>query len=521
MSGFMAENQAGTIWRRNSRPSGGACASAFGRTPAGKAALRTAYGLLAHAMNIPLCLTLGVFAALLSLPAAESGRVFRAGAATSNLTPPLGSSINGNFQDGIASHIHDELHARCLALDDGTTKLVLVTADSCVIQRSIFDEAKRLVHEATGLPPANLLMSATHSHSCGTLTAVGQSTPDPMYQRFAARRLADGVRRALNQLEPARIGWGVGEVPQHVFNRRWFMQPGGIPATPLGATTDRVKTNPGVKNPLLDRPAGPTDPQVWFVSARALDGRPIAVYANYALHYVGGVPAGHISADYFGEFANRLRAHLGADRQEPPFVGLLANGASGDINNVDFRGGQTRQPPYGQIRRVADDVAREVVRVCQTLTHHDWVPLGVAQRELSLGLRLPTAAEVEAAQRLMRQSRAYPRMETLAQVYARETVLLGEYPPRVSAPLQVLKISELRLFAIPAEVFVEIGLDLRRRHPQSFVVGLANAYHGYLPTPEHHRLGGYETWRARSSCLEVEAATRITAALEELAAGLK
>jgi hypothetical protein len=107
-------------------------------------------------------------------------------------------------------------------------------------------------------------------------------------------------------------------------------------------------------------------------------------------------------------------------------------------------------------------------------------------------------------------------METQEQVYARETVLLSEFPPQVSAPLQVLKIGELRVSAIPAEVFVEIGLGLKQRHPQTFTVSLANAYHGYLPTPEHHRLGGYETWRARSSCLEMDASTKIVAGLEEL-----
>jgi hypothetical protein len=95
-------------------------------------------------------------------------------------------------------------------------------------------------------------------------------------------------------------------------------------------------------------------------------------------------------------------------------------------------------------------------------------------------------------------------------------VLLSEYPAQVSAPLQVLKIGELRVSAIPAEVFVEIGLELKQRHAQTFTVSLANAYHGYLPTPKHHGLGGYETWRARSSCLEVEASTKIVAGLEEL-----
>jgi neutral ceramidase len=33
---------------------------------------------------------------------------------------------------------------------------------------------------------------------------------------------------------------------------------------------------------------------------------------------------------------------------------------------------------------------------------------------------------------------------------------------------------------------------------------------GYLPTPAQHKLGGYETWRARSSYLEGDASTKIT-----------
>lgn len=452
-----------------------------------------------------------------SLHAAE----FRAGAATSNITPELGSSINGNFQDGKAAFIHDELHARCLALDDGTTKLVLVVADSCVIGRGIFDEAKKMVSEATGLPMENMLMSATHSHSCGTLQAVGQSEPSPVYQRFVARRIADGVRRALNNLAPAKIGWGVADVPQHVFNRRWRMKPGGIPVTPLGVTTDQVKTNPGINNPSLLEPAGPTDPQVCFISLQSLDGKPIALYANYSLHYVGGVGPGHISADYFGAFAGRIGELLGAGQQDKPFVGIMSNGTSGDINNVDFRGGQAKEPPYGRIKIVANDVAQAVAAACKSLKHQDWVPLGVAQKELQLALRLPTPEEVARARDVMKSSKLFPRMETMEQSYAHETVRLSEFPPQVSAPLQVLKVGELRVSAIPAEVFVEIGLDLKKRHAQTFTVSLANAYHGYLPTPEHHRLGGYETWRARSSCLEVDASTKITAGLEELFEKLK
>jgi len=453
--------------------------------------------------------------------AANPVRVFKAGAAASNITPELGSSINGGFQDGKALFIHDELNARCLALDDGNTKLVLVVSDSCVIGRGIFDEAKKMVNEATGLPLENMLMSVTHSHSCGTAQAVGQSEPNPMYQRFLAKRIADGVQRALNNLAPAKIAWGGVDVPQHVFNRRWKMKPGGIPPTPHGVTTDQVKTNPGINNPNLLEPAGPTDSQVCFISVQSTDGKPIALYANYSLHYVGGVGPGHISADYYGVFCNEIGKRLDADRQDPPFVGIMSNGTSGDINNIDFCGGQAKEGPYGRIKIVANDVAQAVAGACKKLTYQDWVPLGVAQKEVTLGLRIPTQEEVEKARAVTKQSKLFPRMETMEQVYARETVLLADFPKEVSAPLQVLKIGELRVSAIPAEVFVEIGLGMKKRHPQTFTVSLANAYHGYLPTPEQHKLGGYETWRARSACLEVNASTKIVAGLEELFSSLQ
>ena len=46
-----------------------------------------------------------------------------AGAATSNITPELGGEVVGGFAPYPCTHIHDELHARCLVLDDGKTKL--------------------------------------------------------------------------------------------------------------------------------------------------------------------------------------------------------------------------------------------------------------------------------------------------------------------------------------------------------------------------------------------------------------
>lgn len=478
----------------------------------------SAAGRIVFLKGIQLCLVIALVSGQVASAAAQPERTFRAGAATSNITPWLGISSNGGMQDRVPEHVHDELHSRALVIDDGLTKLALVTVDSCVVPRQILDAAKQLVHRHTGLSMENMLMSATHTHTAATAAPVFQSEPDAEYSLFLTRKIADSVRLALNNLEPARIGWGVGQVPQHVFNRRWKMKPGTIPPNPLGGI-DQVKMNPSVASPDLIEPAGPTDPDLAVIAVRALNGRPIALLANYSLHYVG---AGHFSADYFGVFADRIQQLLGADRQAPPFVGLLSNGASGDINNIDFRRKRPPDPPFAKMKVVAGDVAAEALRVYSNMPYRDWAPLAVRQVEIELAVRRPRAEELDRARQILSKAQGIA-MRSLEEIYARETVLVGDYPTKVPAILQAMRIGDLAIAAIPCEVFVEIGLELKAKSPfaPTFTTSLANGYNGYLPTPEHHQLGGYETWRARSSYLETGASPKIVARLIELLQQLK
>ncbi|MEN9575203.1 MAG: hypothetical protein RL514_3058 [Verrucomicrobiota bacterium] len=459
---------------------------------------------------------------VVNLPAADKPRVFRAGAATSNITPKLGTSINGNMSDGKATHVHDELHSRAIVLDDGSTKLAIVINDSCMIPREVFDEAKRLASEATGIPASHMLMSATHTHSAATSASVFQSEADMEYRAFLAVRIADAVRRAHNNLAPARLGWGKASVPDQVHNRRWHMQPGTVLKNPFGGE-DLVKMNPGMKNPALLKPAGPTDPDVVFLTLQRTNGQHLALLANYSLHYVGGNPG--VSADYFGAFADRLQELLHADRQSPPFVGLMANGTSGDINNIPWRDGDTNKYAPGQkLRIVADRVATEVIKALPAVKLHDWVPLAAAQKEVSLGVRKPDAAALARAKDILAKApNQFPRLKGLEEIYARETVQMADFPDRVELILQALRLGDLALTAIPCEVFVEIGLELKAKNPfpASFTISLANGYNAYLPTPAQHALGGYETWRAKSSYLETNASSQITAVLFDLLGQLK
>jgi hypothetical protein len=456
----------------------------------------------------------GTLLAASPLVAQDAKKVFRAGAHAMDITPqkfPI--SVNGGMQDRQARGAHDRLHARCLVLDDGTTRIAIAVCDSCMIPRELLDEAKRLASKATGIPVDRMLISATHTHTAPTVAGVFQSDPDKEYQKYLTERIAQGIEKANANRTPARIGWGAGKDPTQVFNRRWKMKAGSIAADPFGRLTDTVKMNPGYQNPGLVEPAGPIDPEVAVLSIQSADGRPVALLANYSLHYVGGV--GSLSADYFGAFAERMRQLL---RAEPPFVGIMSNGTSGDINNINFAGpAPAKQGEYEQIRVVTDSVAQAAFAAHQKIEHRAWVPLAMAENEIELAVRKPTAEDVTKARDIIAAAKD-KGLKTLPEIYARETVLLADFPATVRVKLQALRIGELGIVAIPCETFVEIGLEIKKKSPlrPTFTIELANGYNGYLPTPAQHKLGGYETWRARSSYLEVDASTKITATVVEL-----
>ncbi len=437
---------------------------------------------------------------------------FRAGAAVGDITPTKWPVyLVGSFSERGAEEAWDPLSARALVLDDGETRLAIVMVDSCLIPRVVFDEAKHRASKSTGIRPDRMLLAATHTHSApASLDRVFAKSSDE-YLEVLKSGIVEAIEQANANLEPAELGWGQVDVPEHVHNRRWHMKPGGIVPNPFGETTDQVRMNPPRGRGLLERPAGPIDPQVSFVSVRAKGGRPIALLANYSLHYVGGVPAGGVSADYFGEFARKIARRIvpAEDESHRPFVGIMSNGTSGDINNINFRDPQPRKKSFEQIRYVASSVADEVFKVYRKTKHRESITLAMAQRELTLNIRKPTDEQLARANQFLAEpdeSKLPPR----AKAYAEFAVQLAEMPPTEDIILQALRIGDMAIVSIPCEVFAEIGLDIKDRSPlkTTFTIELANGWNRYLPTPRQHRLGGYETWLG-TNMLEIQASEKI------------
>jgi len=454
---------------------------------------------------------------VVSLGAQTTEKQLRAGAYAIDITPldfpvPLVGSMTPKF----AESAHDPLNARCLVLDDGETKIAFAIVDSCLIPREIWDTAKAIASRKTGIPVSKMLGAATHTHTAVCVSPAFQSEVDKKYIKYLTSRIADGIIHADSRLEPARIGWAVGNNPQEVFNRRWYMEPGVALEDPLGQGTDRVRMNPPAGDSSLVKPAGPTDPEVSVLAVQDLNGKPIALLANYSLHFVGGLPGGMLSADYFGEFARRMGDRLGVD-ENSGFVGIMSNGTSGDINNINFFEPRVRHEPFEKIKLVAEAVAESAELAYNRIEFRDWVPLVMQEREIELGVRIPASQEVrQARERLAKAGKGPFQKRSL--IYDHETVRLAEYPETMMVKLQAIRLGDLGIAATPTETFVETGLAIKKRSPMkpTFTIELANGYNGYLPTVEQHSLGGYETWRARSSYLAVNSEPKVRTTLLEL-----
>ncbi len=442
--------------------------------------------------------------------AADETKTFRAGASAVDISPQkLPVIVNGNMTEVLATEINDRLHARALVLDDGTTKLAIVIVDSCGMPRALLDDAKLLAQKATGIPTERMLIAATHAHSAPSVWPALGSDADVDYAKFLPGVIADAIIQAHKGLVPARIGIAIGRDEVNVGCRRWLMRPETAPNNKFsGKKNDLAQMHPGFQNPKALRATGPVDPEVPVLAVQTRDGRPLATLTNYSMHYVG---AKAISADYFAVVCNKLQALLKA---ENGYVGLHSNGTSGDQWLMDYNLPARRE--YS-IDSVATDVAQAAFEAYRRIQFKDSVSLRMEERLLEVGVRMPTADEVREARPVV-DGMVGRKPKTQEEVYARETILLSEMPSTRELKLQAIRIGDFGIAAIPNEVFAVSGLTIKRRSPlkPTFTIELANGCEGYIPPPDQHALGGYETWRARSSCLEERAEVKIVSTVLDL-----
>ncbi len=430
--------------------------------------------------------------------------VFRAGAHAVDIAPlSFPVRVNAMFTERSASEVTDPLLAKALALDDGTTRLVLCVVDTCMIPRDLIDQAKANASKATGIPTERMLVSATHTHSAPASMGCLGSRVDPGYAAFLPARLAAGIVGAIERLAPARIGWAQADDWEHTFNRRWIRRPDKLLSDPFGQLNVRANMHPGHQSPDAIGPSGPVDPQLSVLAVQRIDGKPLALLANYSQHYYGS-PL--LSSDYYGRFAQHVATMLGADKA---FVGLMSQGTSGDQMWMDY-GAPKHEIGYDAY---AKEIAERVAEMVRGIQWQNSAPLQMAERKIELGYRTPNEQRLDWARGMaLKLSNKLPQSQ--AEIYALEAIYLHDRP-RTELKVQALRIGELGIAALPNEVFALTGLKLKAQSPfpSTFNIELANGAEGYIPPPEQHHLGGYTTWPARTAGLETNAEPKIVETL--------
>lgn len=413
----------------------------------------------------------------------------KVGAAAVVITPPLGSAMAGYYSPRHATGVHDDLLASALVIEQDGSKAAMVVCDLLTMPRSIVLEARERIQKETGIAGDRVMISATHTHT-GPVLPTGSSrdvalegdTPElSQYVHDLPRLIAQAVSEANTKLAPARVSAATG-MEEHVsFNRRYFMADG------------TVGWNPGKLNPKIVKPAGPIDPQVPVVYFDSPQGVPIATYVNFALHpdTTGGTL---LSSDYPGALRPLLARIKG-----PEMLTIFSNGTCGDINHINVNTREL-QSGVGEAQRIGTILAGEVLKTYAKLKPVTTASPQAASRVLELPLPVVTDEDVAKARKaaVTFGKNAPPFLERV-NAYKVLDVAARQGKP-LEAQVQVIALgNDLAWVALPGEIFVELGLEIKKASPfkETILVELADGSVGYVPTKRAYSEGNYEPTSAR------------------------
>jgi hypothetical protein len=421
-------------------------------------------------------------------PVAATQAAFEVGLAEIDITPPVGYRLDGYFSERLATGQRDPLKAKALVFRQGVTWAAIVATDLLGMPLSMSSEVRASAAKRTGIPAANIAINATHTHTGPMFAgerarvfseqAAAKYGTDPLaamkYPETLSAKLVEVIVAAHAQVSPATMAFALTREDRVSFNRRFHMKDG------------TVRFNPGVRNPAIVRAAGPIDPDLPFVLI-SKQNTPVGSLSVFALHLdtVGGTL---YSADYPGHLATELRSEFGEG-----FISVFGTGTCGDINHIDVS---------GERRYAAPLIGKQLgVTVLSARTRQplDQPSLAVASTRLSLPLRRVSAEQAASAKANLSQVGG-SKLPFLTQVEIVTTLDLARRGPTLDAEVQVVRLhADVAVVLLPGEVFVDLGLAIKRRSPfrHTLVIELSNDNPAYIPTEQGFKEGSYETINSR------------------------
>jgi len=446
-----------------------------------------------------------------------------AGFYETDITPSIGMERPAGYYKLYIESIHDTLKVRAAVISDGGERVALVGVDTGGLQSSeSVARMRERIEKFTGIKGSAVMVGASHTHSGGPchgplpeeyedapelvkkLIAEYSIIPDRLYSEHLENQVVTAVCEADRRKQKAVLSCGVGCEDRVAFNRRCRMKNG------------RVYTHPGKGNPDIIGFAGPSDPDVGVLSAWDTCGKFLGCVVNYSCH--GTTLWEGASADWIHYMEKTIQGVMGREA-----VTVFLNGASGDVTQVNNLSENERESGEKYASFVGTRVGAEALKVIASVEKGDFAPVAYRQKFLEIDRRKPSKKRVEESLEIVEKGLKENRIDT-PWLFAKE-ILVTDYMlrknPRASVELQGIQVGGAVYLSNPAELFCQLGLDIKKASPfpVTFVVEIANGFNGYVPdekafTPEG---GGYETVLTRYSNLEVTAGRQIVNGSIELA----
>lgn len=413
---------------------------------------------------------------------------FRVGAARVDITPQNGTPLGGLYRFRGSAGVLDPLFVKTIVFERDGTHAAVVVLDLSGTVRPVVEAARKAVQEQCGIEGDHVLIAGTHTHTGpqqprGNLMDPLTKVDSPLgvaYMHELPGKIALSVKEAKARLAPARASVASGKAEGISFNRRALRE---------GQT--QAIWQPQKLIPATDRPAGPVDPEVGVLAfhGTGADASPLASLLNFAMHptSVGG---SKISADYPG-----VLTKLVSERHGPEMISVFANGCCGNINHTDYITGAKR----GHVQ-LGTALADAVTAVWPAMNGVTLFAPRVKSEMVTLERRHFSDAETAKAKDIAMRMFT----ENLGTVTMAEAVCVMETIDKKSVPLrvevQVIALADdVALVSLPGEIFVELGLALKKQSPfkHTFIAELANGSMGYVPNREAYPQGNYEVVSAR------------------------
>ena len=437
------------------------------------------------------------------------------GFARANITPMRGIGLAGYFISRPMDGVMDELEVNALAIESGDDRIILLSADLLYFQTYIADDFRAAISEATGIDPEAIFLHGTHTHTAPfidpnhiNIKSEEERELVREYLRFLRRRVVNVSLSALEDLKPAKMGYGVGKAENIAFVRRYRMKDG------------TVRTNPGVNNPDILHPIGEIDDSVNVIRFDREGANSIA-FVNFANHpdTVGGCK---VSADWPGFVRKTVEKVL--DNVNC----IVFNGAQGDVNHVNVHptGGYLNDMfmdfddvarGYGHTRHLGNVITGSLLQVWDKVYYQDVESIRYAQKVATVPSNRPDPSEVPEAKRINALHAAGRDAElpytgmmlTTILADARRKARLENGPDSFDMRFSAVSIGNIAIFGVPGEPFNSIGRAVKAQAEGWDLVipcCLTNGAEGYFPSTDAYVEGGYE---ARGSIFKEGIAERI------------